>query len=640
MATRLVRLRTSRSDIVLSNGSYNRTEGEIPRSLGFVDMTSSRVVFDVNVDTQDNGGVNINIPITVGLNGEGMQSIIRTSQVTYNRQLKNESRWQNVVRSNLDHLKRSRASDDQASVFNPCNTRNFGNGWTDRIPDCNLVSTDGGRPRDIIGTDATTIMSGRRSMVPIPLSHVDQFGQFPEWPIVEAADAAVDIEFETEIRVVYPATRVNTFSGIVNRAAVGNNLGGAAAPLTTTRTSSNFARPPVVGDYVTLWFKEAGNPCILFSDRITVVTTTGPGAPYVITLNTGAATVGAASACTVIHLFYGEASNVIPGAAIPGAQGSTNCYTVDNVASVGSLIGNAASPLLIGNFYDLNSAISTNQTPLSVGDPIVVTVANGATNAGFAAYTRVATIRQAGRDMVLTVTDPVNIAGGGTDLGTGIRIAHRDYRTDTSTLFNTVMTINETYMDLRQLLMPSDAYTKLRAKYRAAVLPYLEWRVDPEGIEANTIKSIPLTAAPYCMGVIVMTPQNNALVSGFDTVNQYTATIDNFPQIKTKGTYIAVGNIDRTARAVQNYLMKMFHTNIQTVMMKYDAQTIDYRRINDMTNRGMYYIITPVVGHSQLIQLKLSAPTPWASKQIYPVYFHLRNVSFNGTTVNVTDPQM
>lgn len=617
MSTKLRQIPADRSNFLSTNPTAT-TNFEVPRTIGFTDLTNSKVKLDMHVQVLDNGATEIAFPTTFGVNGQmvGPQVLISSAKVMSNEfGLLNETGiHQNVIRANLDWYLKSRAREDAQSAFGASTSRNYGKGWADRLPDCPFVSYDGARPRDatVTGTPVTQNATTRRAEIMVPISHIDQFGdQFTYFPNVAMGDLVYQVQFETEYRTMYPATMPSQFELIVNRAAVGNNLGGVNAPLTTTRTGTNFNRPPMIGDFVTLWFKEAGQVVQVVADTIANVTG-GAGAAYVVTLTNGATTIGATGACTEIHLFYGESI--------------LNCRPSADVTSVGSVIGGPTSLLVFTDYYDNTNPsfaeIDNEQCSFYVGCPVAVVAQNSATSTAHAGYTRVASLVRNGRDLAMSLVTPINIGGGGTDLANQIRVSHRDWRTDNNTLFVANWTIDEAYLRLEvPQLTPAQQESARKKMADGQTMPYIERRVQARNMPTTNTFTEVIQVPPNCMGMCTLSPRNLTFLSGFDQCQEYAYSING---VKNTNRNINVGNIDRTGRQLHNHMLAKFFGNMGQLLNKYDAQSVDFHRIDDTSTHALYPLVTPLVSAPQVIQLELFATNNMTGKPMYYVSFHQR----------------
>lgn len=226
MSVKLRRVIADKANFLSTNPSAV-TNFEIPRNIGYTDLTGSKLCLDMHVDVFDNGGTAITFPTTFGVNGQmiGPQALINSAKVkSTDHGLLNETGvHQNVVSANMDWYLKSRAKEDAESAFGASTSRNFGKGWADRLPDCPFISYDGARPEDAVATGVavTEEATRRRAEITFPIKHVDQFGdQFTYYPNIAMGDQVIEVQFETQMRVMYPATMPTQFELIANRAAV------------------------------------------------------------------------------------------------------------------------------------------------------------------------------------------------------------------------------------------------------------------------------------------------------------------------------------------------------------------------------------------------------------------------------------
>jgi hypothetical protein len=119
----------------------NRTEVLVPASVGFTDLTGSKVILDMHVDVLQ-GATKVALPVTFG-NHEmvsGAQALLRNSRVvSADNGLLNERRYANVIDANLDWYSQSRAQEDQHSLTGYSNTQSYGIDRASALPDCPFI---------------------------------------------------------------------------------------------------------------------------------------------------------------------------------------------------------------------------------------------------------------------------------------------------------------------------------------------------------------------------------------------------------------------------------------------------------------------------------------------------------------------
>jgi hypothetical protein len=124
-----------------------------------------------------------------------------------------------------------------------------------------------------------------------------------------------------------------------------------------------------------------------------------------------------------------------------------------------------------------------------------------------------------------------------------------------------------------------------------------------------------------CAGLAILTPQNLTFLSGFDTCDRYRLAIDG---VANTNRDIYVGDIDKVDRQLHNHMLKKFFGNLGKPLFKYDAQTIDARRVDDNATHAFYPLVTPYVPRSQIVQLQLFSNTNMAQKTVFYVSNHQR----------------
>lgn len=591
----------------LSTDAAPLTQVDVPASVGFTDLTQCKMVLDMQVAVTDNGTA-IVFPTSFGRGGQmvGPQALVRNTKVRSREfGLLNEQRHQNVISANLDWYKKSRARENAEASFGNSTSRNYGVGWADHLPDCPFIEYRGSRPVDAAaaGTATTTSAALRRAEIPIPWKHFDQFASIAQFPNIATGDLSYHMEFENQIQCIYPAVMPTQMCVIDNRAAVASVLGDAASPLTTTLAASAFNRAPKVGDRVRLWFAETGSTIKTGIDTISAVTTTGGF--YVITLATGVATTGATPACTSINLFYGDYP----------------VYACDNVTAAGNVIGDAAArALVLQDFYNHEFTLEDNkQCPFYVGCPVRVVAANSVANTAHVTSTTVSSLQRNNDDLLILLTTPLNV--GGNDLCNNIYISHRDHSTAANAAFGITWTINEVYAELAEIQLTPNQREAARKGLADLELPFYEQRLIQKDMPSTTTHTDVIHIDPNCLGLAVLTPQTLTFLSGFENCTSYRFAIDG---ISNTNRDINVGNASTTGRQLHNVMLKNYFGNTGAPLLKYDAQTVDYARLDNNATHAFFPLVTPYVPRQQIVQIQLFATTAMNQKSLHYVTTHSR----------------
>ena len=617
----------------LSTDPAPLTAINIPGSIGFSDLTQSRVILDMEVHAYEptlapSGGnfanpeLEVKIPCTFGRGGQmiGAQSIIRNSKVrSRNFGLLNEQRHQNVISSNFDWYLKSRAKEDTMSTFGNSTSRNFGIGWKDLLPQTPFFSYDGTRPIDL-ATQATTVASTRRADIPIPWKHVDQLATISQFPNVAVGDIRYELEFEPQIPVMFPCVMPTQYERLENAIAVGTFVGSAANPLVTQRFGRDINRLPKAGDWVLIVLEEAG-VARAHESYIQNVAGSDP-TQIVIVLQDPIETAGATDACTLMVMYYGDTLRPY--------------YDVDNATSNGSgFVGVAGTPLIIEGIYDSPDALADqNQCPFYVGCPIKVTADVGGKLLTVAST--VAGLTRNGHKLEVILSTGLN-AGAPATAVTEIYMAHRDFSEISNKAFTIQYRINEVYGEMFEPQLSSQQLTQVRSRLANLELPFSEVRLVQKNMPTTNVHTEVLQIDGGCMGMTCLSPQNLELLSGFDGCISYRYSING---VSTTNRDIAVGAIDRTQRQLHNHLLKKFYANLGQPLSKYDAETIDLARTDDKRTHAHYPLVTPLVPTPQIIQLQLFADgNTMTSKNLFFVQVYTRMMKItNGVVQMQTAP--
>jgi len=623
----------------LSTDPAPLTSVTIPGSVGFTDLTQSRVILDMEVHAYDprdapSGGNfcdptnEVKIPCTFGRGGQmiGAQAIIRNSKArSKNYGLLNEQRNQNVIRANFDWYTSSRSKEDCMSVFGNSTSRNYGIGWQDLLPDTPFFSYNFARPEDLTDT-ADQIASTRRAEIQIPWKHIDQLATVTQFPNIAVGDIRYEMEFEPQLQVMFPCVMPTQYELMENKTAVATIVGNDTNPLITVRRANEFNRLPTVGDYVGIYYEDAGVARSIHTAYILAVA--GKGAQQLaIVLDNPLVATGATNVLTEMRMFYGD--------------GPEPYYEVDNqTADVLGLIGSIASPLVVDDIYNSVNALADQvQCPFYVGCPVVVVTSNDNSKEVRATATTIASLTRSGKDLSVVLTDPLNV--GGSDDCIDTVICHRDW-SEGSKLANgngafvIQWRINEVYAEMMEPQLTTDQLTKVRSMLTNLEIPWIEQRLIQKNMPETTTHTEVIQIDGGCMGMTTLSPQNLEFLSGFDNCQSYRYSING---VSNTNRDVQVGPIDRSQRQLHNHLLTKFYANLGATLMKYDSEVLDYARADNQRTHAHYPLVTPLIPAQQIIQLQLigDSMNPMASKNLFFVSFHTRLMKItNGRVVMAT----
>lgn len=613
---RYPRFRGDRSNITSTDPNPTTTIN-VPASVGFTDPARGNFVLDMQptvlVDT-----IGYPYPVTFGAPGQmmGPEVMVRNFSVTAAGKFLNGETNAGITNITPDWYQRTRALESARSSVGASVNKNYGSGWVDRLPTSPFVSYANARPSDnnvvvdysVAGQQPISM----RAQVKADMHMVDEFANgmrvLPNLAL--GGDLQYKIDFALPTMSTLSLAEMPTCCETIQaRASVGTLLGNATAQLTTQRNVSQFTRPPLVGDRVFLACRDATPINRDGTDVITAVTEAG--SKYVITLATGITTANN-SACTGIVLWYGSGSRL------------RTAYESANVTPVGNNIGIAGAPFVITNFYDTNGGSASNidydMCPFVTGFPILVWAYNTVANTVFNASTTIQSLTRVGRDLQII------LAGTGVAVGTNdpciVYFAHRDFNTDgnapicaSTTTFPITWTLYDTYIDACQVNMMPDQVNQIRQQLQSGVkFDFISKMQIPRQVAASTNMDTDIMLPPRCVGLAVLTPQNNSVVSGFDNCTSYVFDIGTDMWTPR---FIPVGQINSADRQLQNYVLKLFFKAIGSNLAKYDAATRDNDHVQPTVDKGMYVCVPPYSKESQHVRLRLFSSTAMAQKTQY-----------------------
>ena len=628
----------------------NRTEVKVPASVGFSDLTGSRVILDSHVTVQQ-GSTIVPLPVTFG-NYEmvgGPQALIRNSRVVSAQNgLLNERRYANVIDANLDWYSKSRAQEDVHATFGWSNTNSYGADHASGLPDCPYIVYN--RP-SLAQPSTITNAYTRRAEVPVAWKHIDNFGNISQFPHVNVGDLTYHMEFEDQIDVAFPAPMPSRAPvPCVNTAAVG----GVLKTLSFVPTNGALYRPPQVGDLCTAFFVDTSGTDACYApraiatgmggftagaaamDQITDVSLTSAAAAgvYTVTLLNGFAVAGATDTCEKILLSYFSPSELDGNTAnkIPLPLGVNIYQSSDVVGGTGGAPITFAPNSLGGIEATLNDAGTLTVTadafksiPWYPGAPVTLTGLDANANAPVRLETFVT---QVDVDVVggtynvkVYLQDTITLAAATGTYSLGVPcLTFRDSKmtgdvfTGTAVKFTCNWTIDEVYLELLQLQLTPSMMDKAMKQMANIEIPFYDQLLIQKNMPATTLHTEVLSLPANTVGISVLTPQNLSLVSGFDNCARYRVAL-NGKELTNQD--INVGPANRVGRQIHNVLLREHLLNIGRQLKKFDAPKFCYDINADKATHAMYGVVVPQVPIETIFQLQLFADNNMAAKNIY-----------------------
>lgn len=632
MSVKICRFQANESEF--QKTQRNRTEVDLPSSLGFIDLTSSRAILDMHVDVTDTLGNTMLIPTTFGSGNMvgGAQALIKNTRVvSQTNGLLDEKRNQNVISANIsDWYLKSRSKEDAESLIGNSTNENYGIDRISRLPDCPFISY--GKPTIMDEPAGPTVT--RRAELPVSWNHLDNFSTISQFPIVSCGNLQYNVEFEDQINVVSPATLPSRAPvPAINKQAVGNILN----VLTLDKTVSNYWREPRVGDIASLMFHEDATESKNWDtvdsgiDRIIAVETVAN--KYVVTFLNGFATLNVDADCTDIEVFYYS-----PAEAIIGHK-----YIPVAAAMAAGVMGNAANPLIFslnntGGLQPRTTVASQNDPyldgcPWYVGAPVSLTYINN----------NVASVP----NTVDTVITDVYITSDGVNAG-GIRVVLADsvaiadgctapvltFRDSTNNIkFAVNWTIDEFYLEPFQITLTAKQQDAAKKALENLEIPYIKQLLVQKNMPTTNVHTEVLQVPAGTVGMSLLTPQNLTLVSGFDNCEQYRWSINGKEQTNQP---ILVGRADRVGRQIHNQMLKLHFGNLGQTMKKYDAEKDNYVSYGNKETHALYPLIVPNMPVEQIVQITLiSNGDAMNAKNLFFVHHMASTLKISGGKVKV-----
>ena len=640
MSVKIVRFHANESAFT-KNGRL-RTEINVPSSVGVTDLTSSKLVLDMHMELSDASG-DVLLPVTFGNQQQigGAQALIRNASViSQTNGVLNERRNQNVISANLDWYQSSRAQEDQRSLLGNSTNSNYGIDRFSLLPDNPFILWK--KPTALTGGGATITESAitRRAEIPVAWKNIDNFATMSQFPNVAVGDLTYRVELEDQMNVAFPAKMpFQAAEPCDNRAAVASLLGNSGAPLTLTKTTANYFRPPQQGDLCVASFLQAttGNYKTVSTSGIDEIDSVAiVGGKYVVTLKNGFATTGATESCTGIKLYYFSPTDMLGPSVCPIAIGATVAY---NAAGYGS----SAVPLVfakntVGGMQttlasDAVTVDSLNTIPWYVGAPVQLcgTDVSGSLETAVSHEAKISSVKVNGDNVEIILDSPLAATGAGYALTVPV-LCYRDSLAGTKMTCN--WNIDEIYAELFKIQMTPAQMSKLKDRVANVEMPFLDQMLVQRNMPANSSAHTEvLQAMAGTVGLAVLTPQNQTFLSGFDGCNRYRFSI-NGKEVTNQD--IEVGAADLVGRQLHNYFLKSYFGNLGQALKKYDAPQHDYNNTADTATHTVYPLIVPNLGAESVIQLQLFSDSTMGGKNIFYVFTRQKLLKISGGRVMVS----
>jgi hypothetical protein len=648
MSVKIKRYQASESNF--TRFGRTRTQIDIPSSVGITDLTASKVVLDMHVETLENGTL-VNIPVSFG-NGQmiGSQSLIRNARVNSRQHgLLNERRQQNVLSANLDWFSTSRAGEDVKSLTGSSTNASYGISRVNSIPDSPFVLCD--KPI-AVNTVANKNPIGRRAEVNVPWRHIDNMSTMAQFPNMAVGDLTYIVEFEDQIECMFPA-RMASRAGVqaLNMSAVSSKIGLAASPITLMPSStSGYHRPPKVGDicYAAYW-QDTSNVGTFLVEQDVITDVSVVANKYVIVVSDGFSTTAATESVVTLSLFYYGAQETNPSDVnydgdnvIPQAKSCIANATFD--------IGAADSPIVFntdtaGGINLTNNTVTTDalaSCPWYVGAPVQVTLVLSSGNPGddvVSWNTHIESLKVATNGTLEVVLEnPVNVGEAMTI--TKLALCHRDvFNTGpdntTQKRITTSYVIDEVYLQMSQInLLPSQMTSVMNAMKNVSI-PFIDQMLIQRNCPTTSAHTEVLSALPNTIGLAVLTPQNLTFLSGTDSVAYYRFSLNGR---NTTNQDIYVGSAQDVGRSIHNVLLKQFFGNMNKPLLKYDSPLESYATPGSGETHHIYPLVMPAVPDETIVQVQLfcNDGDSMNGKNIFYLFFRARQLVLSNGRVSMS----
>lgn len=614
MSLKLRRYHSNESDYTRTG--RNKMTFDIPPSVGFSDLTQSKLVLDVNMEVLDDQL----IPCTFGIQGEmtGAKAILRNARVKSRQYgMFSERTHINVLDSNLDWYEKSRDLEDAESLFGNTTNRNYGLDNNSKLPDNPWLLISRPKQGETF-TQADNPSTTRRAEIPIPLRHIDQLATIQQFPNVAVGELHYEVELEDQFNVVAPVVLDNRCERLDDITAVASHIGSTANPLITTKTTANFNRPPKVGDLVDVIFGETLSTATRRQQNTVISAVTDNGTNYELVFNsgTGITTTAAAETCVGVTMVYSPvvAKNV--------------------AASSGTLLGSGTQPILIESQDIINDKASHHGLPFYIGQPVRCQCSNATAVA--AQNTTISSIEVTDSQYKIVLATPVTVTNGAAL--TGIYLSNRDWRSADNVLYTVNWRVNEAYIQLAEIQLAPKQIEAARKSLENLEIPFMQQRVLIKDMPTTSLHTDVVHALPGCIGLAVLTPQNLRLLSGWDNCERYRFAINGIEATNRDVHVYDAANPTRplVGRQLHNYLLKKYFANMQKPLMKYDANVSDYTSADNKSLHSLYPLVTPLVNSEQTIQIQLFADNGnMSQKSLFYVFTHPRMLKIANGRVSI-----
>lgn len=636
MSVKIQRYHANESNF--AKGGRLRTEIEVPASAGVTDLTSSKLILDMQMTCKE-GSNTVLLPVTFGNQQSiGAQALIRNSAViSQSYGVLNERRNQNVISSNVDWYLKTRAQEDGESLVGNSTTTNYGIDRINQLPDNPFILY---KKPTATGTPVTESAITRRAEIPVSWNHVDNM-VMPQFPNMAVGDLVYRLEFEDQLNVAFPAKMpYSQGEPCDNRSAVDSLLGNTGAPLTLTKTTGNYYRVPKQGDLCVASFLQATAgtyKTVATSGRDEIESVTTAGGKYVVTLKNGFATTGATESCTGITLYYFAPTDMLGATAIPVATSNT-------ITASAGVYGSASAPLVFAKNTpggiqtskpdDSVTADSLSSIPWYVGAPVQFCGIDisGSVETALRVESTITSVNVNGTNVEVIISPTLTGTVGAT-LNTPT-LAYRDSASGTK--FTCNWAIDEVYAELFQLQLTPQQLNKAKSNMSNMEIPWMDLQLIQRNMPSNsTAHTEVLQALAGTVGLAVLTPQNLTFLSGFDNCARYRFAI-NGKEVTNQD--IVVGSADLKGRQLHNYFLKTFFGNLGQSLKKYDANSLDYVHTDNQETHAMYPLIIPNMAQESVIQLQLVAAdgTTMAGKNIFYVFYRQRMMKISNGRVMIS----
>ena len=201
--------------------------------------------------------------------------------------------------------------------------------------------------------------------------------------------------------------------------------------------------------------------------------------------------------------------------------------------------------------------------------------------------------------------------------------------------------IDDLYLELHTIQLTPKQIEMAESAMENLQIPYVEHRLVKKVLNQTSDYSETLYLDAGCAGVAVLTPQNNGLVSGYDSCDSYRFSFD--------GRYVTNRDIQigpaksnsggatrsGVGRQVHNHMLQKFFGNIGKVLMRFEKPKADYRaafadQALQLDSHAIYPLVTPLVPNDVIAQFQCRAApgATMATKEIYYVSMYPRSLNF------------